>query len=383
MNRFVIVVIAFDRPASLGRLLAQLITSNYNNQEVDLVISIDKGPSQENLIKICENHDWVHGTLKIIAHEQNLGLKKHVLKCGDLVADYDAIIMLEDDIFPSTSLFSFTEKAIRLSSGHENIAGISLYTPSINEFTSKKFIPIFSTSDLFLAQVPQSWGQVWSKNMWFSFREWLSNTSLDCSIDDRMPLGARCWSDKSWKKLFFHYMVVMDKYFIYPSVSLSTNFYEVGTHVKRKSTLFQVPLSVTETCHDLALPGTQFIYDSHYENNYLQAFLQQRYVQKVVVDLYGSKEIELNVLLLTTRRLPYKIVYSYGLELKPHELNVLWNVEGNLIYLYDTSKKSNVPAYSLSDEVKLIKYYELNDWRSSLKIVINDLYFSLRSKLKL
>ena len=71
------------------------------------------------------------------------------------------------------------------------------------------------------------------------------------------------------------------------------------------------------------------------------------------------------------------------MELKPHELNVLWNVEGNLIYLYDTSKKSNVPAYSLSDEVKLIKYYELNDWRSSLKIVINDLYFSLRSKLKL
>ena len=49
MNRFVIVVIAFDRPASLGRLLAQLITSNYNNQEVDLVISIDKGPSQKNM----------------------------------------------------------------------------------------------------------------------------------------------------------------------------------------------------------------------------------------------------------------------------------------------------------------------------------------------
>lgn len=382
MNKFVIVVIAYDRPDSLNRLLTQLFSSCYNNHAVDLVVSIDKGPFQQDLVELCGMYDWQHGTMRIVAHEQNQGLKNHVLMCGDLVADYDALIMFEDDIFPSTSFFEFTLRAIELADQHKCVAGVSLYTPMVNEFTNKSFIPHTNSSGLFLAQVPQSWGQAWSKKMWFEFRDWLLGNEFSTTADEQMPLGARCWSEKSWKKLFFHYMVTNNKYFLYSSMSLSTNFYEIGTHVKRKSTQFQVPLLVTDYEFDLDFPDHRFIYDSFYENDYLKTLLKQKYNKEVVVDLYGTKAVNTNTLILTTKRLPYRIVRSYALDLKPHELNVLWDLKGDGIFLYDTSEKFPALKKTIYDDVAEIKYYHLNDWRSSLKVVVADIFLAIRVRLR-
>ena len=52
-----------------------------------LVISIDK--SDDNEVEgVAEGFEWGFGEKRIIKHEQHLGLKEHVFRCGALTKEY-------------------------------------------------------------------------------------------------------------------------------------------------------------------------------------------------------------------------------------------------------------------------------------------------------
>src|SRR5687767_8665947 len=122
MQNPAIVVPAYNRPASLLRLLESLLGANIP-PEVTLVISIDKG-GPEAVVRLAENFSWPFGDKKIIVHEQHLGLKEHVLECGDLAMEYGQIIMLEDDLFVSPAFYSFAKEASLFYGNEEMLAGI-------------------------------------------------------------------------------------------------------------------------------------------------------------------------------------------------------------------------------------------------------------------
>ncbi|PNW26694.1 glycosyltransferase [Formosa algae] len=131
-----LVVVTFNRPESLKRLLDSLNNAYYNEYNVPLIISIDYQNSiQHNeVVEIAENFKWTFGKKTIINHVENLGLKKHVLKCGDLVYDYDSIIMLEDDLFVSQEFYTTTIQLLNFYKSDDRIAGVSLYTHKKNFF---------------------------------------------------------------------------------------------------------------------------------------------------------------------------------------------------------------------------------------------------------
>lgn len=81
-----IVVVAFNRFSPVRRLLFSLEKAVYSATPVPLVISVDFSDSQEaaQLKSFLENYNWPHGQKRLIFHKENLGLKKHVLSCGDL-----------------------------------------------------------------------------------------------------------------------------------------------------------------------------------------------------------------------------------------------------------------------------------------------------------
>ena len=60
---------------------------------------------------------------------------------------------------------------------------------------------------------------------------------------------------------------------------------------------------------------------------------------KLCVDLYAKKEQTDQKYRLGQPGLPYKIIHKYGLKLRPHESNVIFNIIGNDIFLYDMTKK--------------------------------------------
>ena len=142
MNYPAIVVAAYSRPKSLERLLGMLNHGSYPREaSIPLVVSIDGGGA--DVVKaIANSFEWMHGVKKVIFHDRNLGLREHILRCGDLTEQYGAIIMLEDDLGVSPFFYEYTLQALRQFSEEEDIAGISLYKHLINVNCSSVFEPM-------------------------------------------------------------------------------------------------------------------------------------------------------------------------------------------------------------------------------------------------
>ena len=99
MKSFALIIATFNRPKSLKRLLQSLQNSKYpERDDINLIVSCDYSGSDES-IKIAEDFNWDYGHKKVITHSENLGLRNHMLFCGDLCKDYDGIVMLEDDLW--------------------------------------------------------------------------------------------------------------------------------------------------------------------------------------------------------------------------------------------------------------------------------------------
>lgn len=64
---------------------------------VPLIISIDKSDT-EDVLRLANEFHWNHGDKRVLSHAENLGLKAHVLSQGKLLEEFDAIVVLEDDV---------------------------------------------------------------------------------------------------------------------------------------------------------------------------------------------------------------------------------------------------------------------------------------------
>ena len=84
-----ICIIAYNRIDSLKRVLTSLEQSYYD-ESVTLIISIDKSNTTQ-VEDFAKQYHWKQGEKRVITHPENLGLRKHVLKCGDLLQEYDAL----------------------------------------------------------------------------------------------------------------------------------------------------------------------------------------------------------------------------------------------------------------------------------------------------
>jgi hypothetical protein len=236
-----IIVLAYRRPQSLQRLLISLKEAHYALDSIPLVISLDKGASNE-VKNVANQFEWINGTKEIIEQTDKLGTRGHVLFAGDLSEKYGSVIVLEDDLGVSPWFYSYTLQA--LSFYHQtNIAGISLYGYQIAESNFQPFKPHHQDFDVYLMQFPSSWGQAWTHLQWQGFREWLKNNEPD---ENQLPLFVKDWSGASWKRDFLSYMLATGKYFVYPETSLSTNYGNKGVNFSLDMHLYRVPLETEE-----------------------------------------------------------------------------------------------------------------------------------------
>ena len=359
-----IVVVAYNRPKSLLRLLNSLAGADYPNKKIDLIISIDKSDDNEDVLAIAKNFKWDFGNKIINYQETNLGLKAHILKCGDFSNTYGAVIVLEDDLFVSPNFYNYTRAALQFSRDKEYIGGISLYNHLLNVHTMDNFAAIEDIYDNWYFQFASSWGQAWSKDQWKGFSHWL-NKNPDINNNIKIPLNVRSWSEKSWLKYNIAYLIEKDQYFLYPKISLTTNFSDAGTHVGTDSTSFQVPLlQATKINYNFGcLEDSKCVYDAFYENTTLNEILDLK-KQELSIDLYGYKPIGENRFLLTSKKLNYKIIKSYGRYLKPLETNILYDIPGNDFMLYDLTtehvnifKEDRLKRFSYN--VKFVSYNDI------------------------
>lgn len=257
----VIIIAAYNRPKSLNRLLFSLDNAEF---EVfpKLIISIDGGGSSD-VVEVAKNYRW-KGEKELIIHEENKGLKKHILFCGDLTEKYNDIILLEEDLFVSRFFYNYAKEALYYYNNNQSVAGISLYQYEYIEADDLPFKPLVDGYDTYFIQTASSWGQAWNKKQWQGFKRWYKNNEIWDDKDSRLPADVLNWPETSWKKYFIKYLVETDKYFVFPRISLSTNCGDAGTNNSYKNTLHQVNFLIGAKKWDFAPRDKGILYNAFF-----------------------------------------------------------------------------------------------------------------------
>lgn len=346
MLKPVIVVIAYDREKSLERLLSSVARAKYEYDDIPLIISIDHSANNEKVTEVAESFFWEYGKREIVQHESNIGLRNHVLECGAYAERYGAVILLEDDLFVAEDYYSYAVATQEYYADEKRLAGVSLYSYERNNINRAPFSPLDGKGDVYMAQFCVTWGQCWTKDQWMRFREWYDNHQT-LFYSANVPKCITNWSDKSWGKFFAHYMVDQDVYYAIPYVSRSTCFSEKGVHTGMTTSDDQVRLSFDTHNYRYDDFDNCVKYDVFYNNKELAEKLIKEYEgSRVCLDLYSTlDEYKEDVkYLLTTKRISKRVVKSYGAQLRPLELNVMYEIPGNDIFLYDYQTDDKKPA---------------------------------------
>ena len=380
-----IVVIAYNRDKALKRLLQSIARAEYPDDDIRLVISIDKSDN-EKVANIADEFEWKFGEKIVLKRDKNMGLKAHVLSCGDLTAQYGSVIMLEDDLYVSKAFYQYSIKALEFCEADDRIAGISLYNHLLNVHAREPFEAINDGYDNWYFQFASSWGQAFSKDQWDGFKKYMIENGGKDIVADNVPLNVSSWSAKSWLKYYIKYMIENDLYFLYPRVSLTTNFSEEGTHADSASDDLQVAMlsGAKASWNFSTLDESESKYDAFFENVGLKKVIagiindvSEGNIAKsdIVVDLYGYKSATSKLngakYLLTSAARNNRIVKKYGRHFRPIDANIAENLEGEEFFLYDLSSDGVEPK--IDNSKKLLYNYRAFKAKYGIDIILKRL----------
>lgn len=332
-DQIAIVVVGYNRLSSIKRLLGSLLDSKYPEKQVPLVISIDCS-GDERLYQYVREFHWPFGEKYVNIQKERLGLKNHIFQCGELTRLFKAIVLLEDDLFVSPFFYEYVEKTVEAYGEDESIAEISLYKNESNGYAGLPFSNIQDGTDVFLMQDVSTWGQCWTEQMWSKFVAWRdSHTEEDIQNID-MPERIKKW-ERAWSKYYNAYVVATGRHVIYPNISLTTNFSDAGEHGGTQNSAVQVNLLQGKKEYCLR-PVSELVRYDIYSNNEAIVNWIGKTSDDVCLDVYGIHQNAGERYILSTRVLPYNIVDSFALFMRPIELNIKYQIKGKGIYLYDT-----------------------------------------------
>lgn len=379
-GKITIIVVGYNRADAVSRVLQSLNRAQYDYTDIRLVISIDHSGNEE-VVRTAENFSWEHGEKLVIYHPERLGLRKHIISCGDLSRKYGAVMILEDDLYVSPDFYNYAMKALETYGGLSVIAGISLNTKRELLESSYPFMPLHRGDDIYFQQFATSWGQVWNERMWNGFREWYDCHPVLPYHKDVLPevLG---YPDTSWAKFYQTYIVDTGKYFVYSYDSLTTNFGDAGQHFGSSSSAVQSVLFYGKKEYRMPSFENGVKYDIYGEPAGLAASLGIEEAE-FTCDMWGRKQPEsYRRYVLSSRELDYKVIKSFGMQMKPMELNILERVPGQQLFLYDTKQAvKNNRKEAFNEHIRLLEYgYGAIDGRDLMKWSMERLKHKLSKK---
>ncbi len=364
----VIVIPAFNREEALGELLRSINKASYPAGDVKLIISLEHQAST-GVIHIAQRFQFHHGTVEIIKRKEKMGVREHLLTCGNYARKYGSVIVLEDDLIVAPDFYTFACQALNFYREDDNIGGISLYSQRFNETAGLPFEPLQSKWPVYFMKLTSSLGQCWTSRQWNLFSNWLhENKGKIMNKKRELPENMKDWPESSWKVLFNIFLGDTNRFFVYPYISYTTNnSHYGGAHANGVGNLFQVPVSFLSTYNrNLAIPSFNeqpVKYDMFMEITGEMVWkLTEKRADELEVDLYGTKPLKL------LRRKPFAITskiggdvqYSYPLRLKPLEMNL--NLKSSsknddFFSLIKTNKKMHLKNNSANRYMKMAGHF--------------------------
>lgn len=348
-----IIVTAYNRPEALANLLTSL-NNIRSDRNITLEISIDNNGT-EKVNQIAFDYKWKFGEKIVTVHKEKKGLRDHFIWVGDQTEKYENVIFLEDDLLVSPEIINFVEASIEFYKNDNEIAGICLYNPILCEFNGTKFYQTQDGYDVYFLQHPY-WGNIWMKEKWKDFKNWLKTYELNNSI---IPKAVSSWKESSFKKIYIQYLIETNKYFVVPRISLLTNMGLAGLHNKSDKYQYQCVLqNEKKEYHFCKLKESKSVYDVYMEilPDILKTYNNQLKKYDFEVDLKGNRHFYKKDYVLTTRKTRSSIL-SYSCLMKPMENAIIFNVKGEGIYL---SKSSDVIINENDNVAMLYKDIDMN-----------------------
>lgn len=380
--KFAALAIGYNRIPGMLRALKSLEDAYYAEDTMDLIISVDNC-GYDAVAEAARAFHWSHGEKIVRTFSERQGLRKHILSCGDFLEEYDALVVLEDDIVVSPAYYEYMKQAVAFYKDNSDIAGIALFSRDLSGCL-KPFTPEASAYDVYYMQYPQSWGQIWMKNQWFAFREWYEEHKDDDLDSVYYPKSMSDYPATSWAKYHGKYCVDCDKYFVYPYHALSTCYADVGAHTQEMDLFAQVPMLYQlgkqyRLCDD---KEKMTVYDVFFERMGMERYLDLP-EGSLWMDLYGARtRYEGKRYLLSTKSLPYHLMKSFGLLLRPHECNIKMGIEGSAIHLYDLEQPTEKPAAGINIYNFIEYYYKLRLTKRQLMAYFRNRIKSLLNKIR-
>lgn len=332
-----IILPAFRRPHSFARLLKSFENAYLpEDSNIPVIISLDGGYDAD-ILELAKQ--FIAGkNAEIIEREKNLGLRDHILWCGNLTKKYGAIILLEEDLLVDPYFYHYSRCALHHCDTDPRIAGVALYSPSINEYIGAPFEAVYNGASGYLMKIPCSWGQAWTDKQWAPFFDWYESSGAHLSpVHADLHCAVKKWPDSSWKKHFASYLVTNNLYFLYPYRSFTTNCSDPGGFHHLKGTLelhasLQLPEREDASAQRYSFPNSNAVYyDQFFElhADMVKHLFPSLSTSELEIDLYASKPISLlqrKKYVITTRNVSQKI-QPLPLVYKPLPLNMWYRSE--------------------------------------------------------
>jgi len=338
-----IVINAYNRPDSLRRLLTSLQQAAIPN-EVNIIFSLEFG-AHVDVVQQVDDFLWKYGEKIIIRKQEKQGLIGHFIACGDLTTQYGTIIYLEDDLFVGTDFYKYTKAVLQQYQDENRIAGFSFNALWFNGYQHLPFKPVDDGGACFFLQVPWYQGQVYTAVQWAHFRNWYNNyKGVDSSLQMH-PLFKNYQLTDDWFPIKTQYLVESGKYYCFPRVSQCINFGDAGTHFQSKTNFFQTELALRfDNTSFKSFDESLAVYDSFFELLPAKMKILTPHLKhyNFECDLNGMKDASIvQAEYIITSQKPASYIKSYALEMRPQELNIIYDIAGEHFYLAKTGELKN------------------------------------------
>jgi hypothetical protein len=333
-----LVVIAYNRPIALKRLLVSLDAASYpEGADVPLVISIDRGPggSDEAVCAVARAFEWRFGTKQVIEQPLRLGLVGHFRECGRMSQRFDGVVLLEDDLTVAPPFYAFAGQALSCYADDDRIGGVCLYGLWFNGFTREPFEPLADGADAFFLGLPYTQGLAFTAAQWAAFDSWWQDgAALDSP--GLHPAFLRFGQDE-WFPALAAYTAGRQRYFCFPRVSLTVAWGDAGSHFDAATGWLQAPVQLRGESYRLyPFDESLAVYDAFFEllPDRLRSLAPHLPGLDFDVDLNATKQpVNLRHEYVLTTRPAKRALARYGLRMRPPELNVVAATDGAAIAL--------------------------------------------------
>ena len=113
-----------------------------------------------------------------------------------------------------------------------------MYSHMWSEYNKRPFVAEKKESIIIFCSMLSRGDKYGCRNSGKSLRNGIKNSG-EISQDENTPSHIVDWPKTSWLKYRIKYCIDRKKYFVYPYISYSTNFVEIGQHCKTSNTVYQ------------------------------------------------------------------------------------------------------------------------------------------------